>query len=115
MIAVKKLRERTSLDKAEMDMRPLRQISVIFSMSSWSTHTHISYTERAGGRGGKKSDRAQNGMDVLELMGCVGAIRTVERREKAVENDAVRCVCIGFPCADIGRAVKETGTKEVEV
>jgi hypothetical protein len=39
---VKKLRERTSLDKAEVDVRPLKQISLVFSMSSWSARARVS-------------------------------------------------------------------------
>ncbi len=37
-----KLRERTSFDKAEMDVRPLKQISLVFSMSSWSARARVS-------------------------------------------------------------------------
>ena len=59
------------------------------------------------------------------MMGCVGAVRTVERRvwwEKVVESNAVGyvhvgvpCANIGVPCADVGTVVEETVTKEVGV
>ncbi len=53
-----------------------------------------------------------------ELKGCIGAIRTIERRvwwEKVVESDAVGYVCVGVPCTNVGTVVKETVTKEVGV
>ena len=62
-------------------------------------------------------DRAECGR-WTELMGCVGARRSIERTawsENAVETDAVHYICIAVPCTNIDRVVKERVRKEVGV